>query len=346
MDARAHERRRQGLHGLVKPPIAASVAFSLLCGIAGGLTRAGTVAGDAAWLGNAAVFHAAVMMAGFFGTVIGIERAVASKRGIAFLAPVASSAGTIALIMGAQAVATALLLTASLVFVSVNVVLAMHERAAHTVLLAAAAGSLLIGNAVFASGAGSPIAWWFGFLVVTIAAERLEMTRLMPPRLAAKAMLMAVMIALASGAAFSPALFGAALLALALWLATFDIARRTIRAAGLPRYMAVCLLTGYAWLAIGGIGWMTGWRDAALHAVGLGFVMSMVMAHAPVILPAVAGIAVRFTPAFYLPLAVLHASLGWRLGGNLAAGALANALGIGLFVIAVAMSARQRKSRP
>lgn len=107
---------------------------------------------------------------------------------------------------------------------------------------------------------------------------------------------------------------GAALLALALWLACFDIARRTLRAPGLRRYMAVCLLARYAWLAVGGAAWAAmaqgaPARDAAFHALGLGFAMSMVMAHAPVILPALARVKVEFGGAFYLPLGLLHASL-------------------------------------
>jgi hypothetical protein len=43
-----------------------------------------------------------------------------------------------------------------------------------------------------------------------------------------------------------------------------------MRAAGLSRYMAVCLLLGYAWLAIAGLAWMATaaglpLRDTALH---------------------------------------------------------------------------------
>ena len=46
--------------------------------------------------------------------------------------------------------------------------------------------------------------------------------------------------------------FGAALLALALWLLRQDIARRTVKDTGLTRFIAVCLLSGYAWLALAG----------------------------------------------------------------------------------------------
>jgi len=51
-------------------------------------------------------------------------------------------------------------------------------------------------------------------------------------------------------------------------------------------------------------------------AVGLGFVFSMIFAHGPVILPAIARVRVRFTNAFYLPLALLHLSLILRLAAG------------------------------
>lgn len=350
MDARTHEQPREVLHGLVKLPgklpLFAAVVASLVCGIAGGLVRAGVVAAQHEWLAQAAVSHAALMICGFFGTVIGIERATAAKRAVAWLAPIASALASISLIAGAQAIAAGLLVTASAVFVLVNGMLCWRERAPHTLLLACAAASWGVGNVLFAVGM-PPFAWWFGFLVVTIAAERLEMTRLMPRRPGAVAMLAAVMVAVVAGAAVSPVLFGGALIALASWLLAFDVARRTIRAPGLPRYMAVCLISGYVWLAVGGAAWALDIRDAALHALGLGFVVSMVMAHAPVILPAVAKVKMEFNRGFYAPLALLHTSLAWRLLASLGQGAAINAAAIALFAMTVAVAVlRKRKGRP
>jgi nitrite reductase (NO-forming) len=40
---------------------------------------------------------------------------------------------------------------------------------------------------------------------------------------------------------------GLGMLALALWLGRFDVARFTVRKAGLSRFIAMCLLAGYAW---------------------------------------------------------------------------------------------------
>jgi len=110
--------------------------------------------------------------------------------------------------------------------------------------------------------------------------------------------------------------------------------------------MAVCLLTGYVWLAIGGAAWIAtalGFplRDIALHALGLGFIFSMIMGHGPVILPAIARVKLEFGAFFYLPLVALHLSLAWRLGWGpfnahqRAGGAAFNGLAIALFAVTV-----------
>jgi hypothetical protein len=346
----------------------AVVALSLLSGVAGGLLRAGVaVPGTEGnlWPGRAALAHAALMMGGFLGTVIGIERAVAVKLRAAFAAPVASGLGGLCLLLGYAAAGAWLGMAAAVAFIGVNAVVVVRQPAAHTWLLLASAGAWLAGNLLFALGFGSGavLPWWFAFLVMTIAAERLEMTRLMRRRPAAQGLLQAVLAALLLGAALSAlvpvaggVLYGAALALLALWLGVFDIARRTVLARGLSRYMAICLLGGYAWLAVAGAAWAgtalgLPLRDAALHALGLGFIVSMVMGHAPVILPAVARVKLQFGAFFYVPLAALHASLVLRLGWGAfdaplrAAGAVLNAATLALFaatVLGAALAWRRR----
>jgi hypothetical protein len=147
---------------------------------------------------------------------------------------------------------------------------------------------------------------------------------------------------------WGPLLFAAGLLGLALWLIKQDLARRTVRGRGLTRFIAVCLLSGYAWLAVGSAvilaagGLMPGSPsyDAALHAIALGFVFSMVFGHAPIIFPAVLRVAVPYHPTFYAPLALLHATLALRLAGDAAgqlewvrAGGVGNALALVAFIL-------------
>lgn len=339
-------------------PLALVVPVALVAGIAGGLLRAGValpVTGD--WLGSAAVAHAFLMICVVLGTVVAIERAVAVGHSLGFVGPMLSAGAGIAQLAGAGRVAAALVAAASLAFVAVNVVIVRRQRAAHT-------GLLLLGAVCWAIGCVghavdvpvNELPWWFAFLVLTIAAERLEMTRLMRRRPGASVALFAVVAALLLGASGSGVLFGGALAALAVWLLRFDIARRTVRTQGLSRYMAVCLLLGYGWLLVAGLAWAGAscgwpWRDAALHGLGLGFVVGMVFGHAPVILPAVARVKLKFGWAWYVPLALLHGSLAVRLFGGpglLAAGTAGNALAIAAFaatVIGAALAFQHSPSR-
>lgn len=334
------------------------VAMLLLAGIAGGLLRAGVAVPlprDAAWPGQAVLGHAFLMVCGFLGSVIGIERAVAVRTRAAFVAPAAAALAGVLMLAGHGRAAAWLSVLAAIAFIGVNVVVVARQRAAHTLLLLVAALAWLVGNLLhaLAAHAAAVVPWWWVFLVLTIAAERLEMTRLMRRRPGAGVALAACLaLLLAGAAAFAVApvwgglLFGLALAGLAVWLASFDIARRTVAAPGLSRYMALCLLLGYLWLGVAGVAWMAtalgqGLRDLALHALGLGFVVSMVFGHAPVILPAVARVKLQFGGWFYLPLALLHGSLLLRLlaavadPALLAPAAIGNALAIGVFALTV-----------
>jgi hypothetical protein len=170
------------------------------------------------------------------------------------------------------------------------------------------------------------------FLVVTIAGERLEMSRMMrlptgAQRLFALALgvLVAGLVVMLSSYASGVHLAGVGMAGLGLWLARYDIARVTVRQKGLTRFIAVCLLSGYGWLTIGGViaaiygGIPAGpYYDAMLHSVLLGFVFGMVFGHAPIIFPAVLRLPVEYRPALYLPLVTLQVSLAGRIIGDLA----------------------------
>ena len=144
--------------------------------------------------------------------------------------------------------------------------------------------------------------WWLAFLVLTIAAERLELSRLLsPPRSSQLTFAIAVALIIAGAArgefAGDAAPFsGAGLLASTAWLVRHDIALRTIRLSAQPRFSAACLLAGYFWLGVAGLlllvippGTTVFSYDAAVHAITIGFVLSMIFGHAPIILPAVTG---------------------------------------------------------
>jgi hypothetical protein len=180
------------------------------------------------------------------------------------------------------------------------------------------------------------VPWWIAFFALTIGGERLELSRYLrrPPWAQGAFMLLAAAILVAP---LAPRLLGALLALLAAWLLAFDLARVTVRQRGLPRYIAVCLLSGYAWLAFGGLLLATATAyDAALHAIFVGFVFSMVFGHAPVILPAVLRVKLPYHPVLYAPLALLHLSLVVRVFVSPLAGAWGNAAAIALFIVTAA----------
>lgn len=332
--------------------------------VLGGLARLGLVTAGLPMAG----LHGPLLVAGVFGTVISLERAVALGKTWALAAPVSSAAGAVALLLGLPA-GPWLLVASGVIVVGVNVAIVHRQAAAFT-------GLMLLGSVVALTGTigwtlGRPVfavaPAWVAFFVLTIAAERLELSRLAPaPRWAAP-LLVGLSLALGGAACvevLSPArgqaVFGAALGLVGLWQARFDLARRTVRVVGLPRFTAVGVLGGAAWLALTGVGWVALERppggpraDALLHGVFAGYVVSMVFAHAPIILPAVARVTLPFHRVLYAPLFVLHAGLGLRVAGGLAGheglrrfGAVVTAVALPLFVAAVLLSRWSSTRRP
>jgi hypothetical protein len=285
--------------------------------------------------GIAPADHAALMVGGFLGTLIALERAVALRMPWTFLAPALSGLAGIGILLGFPRAMPALLfaLSGGLLVLGYLHVLRL-QPAPFTLAMSAGAAAWLLGT--LAWGVGLPAAtWvtgWAAFLVLTIVGERLELSRL--ARLPRTAWTLFAGTAAVHGLAVllssvEPVqglrLSGLACVAWALWLARYDVARRTVRTPGLPRFAAVALLLGYGWLLVAGFLWLTstgipaGLRyDAEMHALFLGFVFSMVFAHAPVIWPSVLGGEVRFSRRFSLHLALLHLSVLLRVLSDLA----------------------------
>ena len=316
-------------------PVLALGVVCLLAGLWGGLLLLGLSLPTLR--SSTAADHGPLMALGFLGTVISLERAVALRRPWGFLAPIAAGAGGLALLAGLPGVlGWSLLCVASVVFLIVYAVVMTIAPAFHVAVMAAGAVCWYVATVLWLGGWSIPrlVPWLAGFLVLTILGERLELARV---ALLTKASMRAFTTA---GAAFGAGLAmtavsgstatigvrlaGAGLIGLALWGAKYDVARRTVKIAGVTRFMAVCLLAGYAWLVSAGVVWLVAGDlgrsvatyDVALHAVFLGFVMSMIFGHAPVIVPAVLGVRLPFRPWFYAHLAVLHLALLVRLVGG------------------------------
>jgi len=285
---------------------------------------------------NLPILHGPLMINGFLGLVIGLERAVAlvARRTYwPYLSPLCLAVGCVVVFFSPQA--GALLITlGSFILVVVFGLIIHHQRTLFTLTMGGGALSWLIGNVLWLSGQPvySLVLWWMGFPLLTVIGERLELSRiqrLTPTSYRTFALMCLIFIAGALVSLFNldlgMRLAGLGELACALWLFRYDIARRTLRKPGMPQFIALCLLSGYAWLGISGLlnlgygaTYAGPYYDAALHSLFVGFVLSMIFGHALLILPAVLSLPIRFHPQLYVSLGLLHASLILRIVGDLA----------------------------
>lgn len=360
----------------IRFPLMALGMFALLAAMLGGLLRLG-------WdwpivPSTLSDVHGPLMISGFLGTLIGLERTVAMGKWWTSVGPLCTGVGALILIAGAPGVAGPALITlGSLVLVVTFVQLICGQPALFTITMGLGALAWLVGNSLWLSGwpIVSVVSWWAAFLVLTIAGERLELSRFLPLArrhrlsfLAAIGLFVAGLVA--AGVAFDIGvrMSGLGLVVLAIWLLRHDMARQSVKKTGLHRFVALSLLAGYVWLAVAGLlmlglggvavgshhdatlhalhehGVQDGY-DATLHAIFVGFVFSMIIGHAPIIFPSVLGIALPFRPAFYSHLALLHLSLVLRVVGDLTAwwsgrlgGGLLNVVAVLLFLGNMAMS--------
>jgi len=309
-------------------PLLALGFVSLVLGIAGGLARLSAF--DVP--GTAIALHGPLMVSAFFGTVISLERAVAVDRLWAYAAPLAAGLGGVWLLLDFPMLGFVSMVFAAAVFVACGIVVMRRQPSLETATLLAGAAAWLAGNVMLFEG-GAAVPWWIAFFALTIGGERLELSRYLK-RAPWVRRAFAVLVGLLVLSPMAPWALGVVLVLLAAWLVGFDLARFTIRQQRLPRYVAACLLAGYFWLALGGLGFLFEANlDAALHAFFIGFVFSMVFGHAPVILPAVLRVRFPYHPVLYLPLALLHASLAVRVLVSTPLGAWGNAAAIVLFIL-------------
>lgn len=306
--------------------------LALLTGMDAGLTLAGLPA--PVGTERLATLHGPLMVLGFLGTVIALERAVALRAAWALLAPAFTGAGALALVLLPSPLLGRLLLTQGLLTLAL-VYLALWRRTRDLSVSVQALGAVLAASAALLLtrvDIATLLPLLLGFVVLTIGAERVELARLAMPRRADRhlalfaaplALLAVTAPALAgtpTGYAVLPRLLGLALLALTLWLVRHDVARRLVARQGLPRFAAAAMLAGYAWLALAALtlvlyGHPTGSAyDVVVHATFVGFALSMVLAHAPVILPAVLRIRLPYRRAMWLPLVLLHTTVAARVG--------------------------------
>jgi hypothetical protein len=336
------------------------VAIALLGGLGSGLARLGWQMDSLSQ--NWILVHGPLMIGGFLGTLICIERAVAlaSRYPWSIVVPLINAAGAVVLLLTHDATVARFLLTVGSLGLLVLFGLMLHLHLSRDmVIMASGAVFWFVGNALWFTGQPiyQVVHLWTAFLILTIVGERLELSRVRRLTSTSESLLTVSVGVYLAGVMLTLfyldlgiRLLGVGAVLMAVWLLHYDIARRTIYRQGLVRYIAVCLLIGYVWLGVGGV--IGIWKGALyagldyaamLHAFLLGFVFSMIFGHAPIIFPAITNLHINYTPLFYGHIVLLHSALAYRTYGSLALdstaqrwGGLLNVAAILLFMVSTA----------
>ncbi|SFT70710.1 hypothetical protein SAMN04489724_1719 [Algoriphagus locisalis] len=312
-------------HWLNKAPFFVLVLFCLISGISTGWFRLGyDVPVSKIYLN-----HGAIMTGSFLGTVILIERIVTFQKNWLFVFPAINAFSILFFYLGWGQFALYCLVVGALGLVYVFYLINLKQSdLAHQVMWIGAA-MWLIGNVhllIFQMYANS-ILWWMGFLLLTIVGERLELTRFLPLSRLIRSFLVLFLVLFVISYMLpfhfgGQWLTGISLCLTALWLLLFDMIRKSVKKPGIHRFTAVTLGCGYVWLVVSGLCYLMDamWGvsyDALIHTFFLGFVFSMIFAHAPIILPGVLGQASKpYHSILYIWVGIFQLSLVVRILGD------------------------------
>jgi len=304
-------------------PFMLAAVFNLIAGIWAGLIRM-------EWdlpLTPVAVHHGAIMVGGFLTTLIALEKAIPLKQKLAFVVPVISAFSLIMVVPGYFHVGHYFLLAGSVgLFIIHAYYLYLHPRDLSIMLMMVGAGCLITGNAMLIHKQFYPAAFplWTGFLLFTITAERIELSRFLPVSSRMKNLLLSFMALFLSGIIIpfhgvGKYLSATAMICIAVWMLRHDIMRIGLKKKGLTRFSSVALLIANSWLIINGV-LLIVMPDSAysydilVHSFFIGYAFAMIFAHGPIILPGVLGITSKpFHPVLYAWLFLVQGSLLLRL---------------------------------
>jgi len=304
-------------------PFMLFAVINLIAGIWAGLIRLGWEIPVTA----VAVHHGAIMIGGFLSTLIALEKAIPLKKNIALIVPVVSALSLMMAVPGYYHMGMYFLIAGSVgLFIIQGYYAKLYPRDLSIKLMLVGAGCLIVGNVMLMRTQFYPASfpWWMGFLLFTITAERIELSKFLPVSANAKYLLVSFLGFFLLGLLLpfhhaGKYISAVAMMGIAFWMLKHDVMRIGLKKKGLTRFSSVALLIANGWLIINGI-LLVVISDAAysydilVHSFFIGYTFAMIFAHGPIILPGVLGITGKpFHGVLYAWLFLVQGSLLWRL---------------------------------
>ncbi len=297
--------------------------INLIIGMVAGLIRIG-------WgipINEIAIHHGALMVGGFLGTLILLEKVIPLKNKVFLILPLLNALGLLMIIPGLFNLGLLFLMAGSISLLSVFVYYILQQP--HEIsnkIMATGALCQIIGHLMLFSKHFYPAAfpWWMGFILFVIVGERVELSKFLPVTQMAKKLLVVLFIIFLLGLTLpfhgiGKFLSGLSLVGISLWLLRHDVISIGLKKKGMTHFSAFALLAGCVALMLTGIFLISlpdipFAYDAIIHTFFIGFAFSMIFAHGPIILPGVLGLIVKpYHPILYIPLCASLISLVVRL---------------------------------
>ncbi len=275
-------------------------------------------------------FHGVLMVGGFLGSLICFERAIVVKKSWAYLAPILSGLSVFAFILNQASVGYLLQIAASMVLVITHIALANPTKGYDMLLPLIGAMCWLAGNVLLYQTQFYPTVfpWWIAFVLFTIVGESLELSSFLQVSRKYKFLLYAFSLIILVGFmlpfhGIGQSVVAYGIIMMALWLLRFDMARVLLKQRGQDLYTGITLTLGYLWLLASAVFMIfvnngAFALDALLHSFFLGFTISMLFAHGPLIFPTLLGkTGQRFHGLLWIWLSIFQLSVVTRITADL-----------------------------
>ncbi|MEQ8684284.1 MAG: hypothetical protein RIE86_03285 [Imperialibacter sp.] len=304
-----------------KLPFFALALVGLLSGVWAGLIRIGFDLPPV----DLATLHGPLMVGGFVGTLIGVERSILSSNGKWWLIPALSGAAIIAWLAGFHQVAPYFLIAASALLVLLQAILLLSSSPTWVTFVQFCGAICFAGGNIrllFNPLMPAIVPFWMGFVLCFILATRLSenpaknvlMGSLIKVGLVV--FLVSLIVPFHLGGYY---LTGGGLVAIALGMIYIEVQTDQGIGWSYEKYSFTAIMLGWFWLLTSGIGIML-WKehiygyDATTHSFFVGFLFSMVFIHALAKASYLAGLSKPpFHPVLFTWLILLSVSLLLRV---------------------------------
>ncbi|GAB4448371.1 MAG: hypothetical protein OHK0036_03760 [Bacteroidia bacterium] len=276
---------------------------SLMVGLITGVSRTGY------WnlLTYLSPYHFLLMTGSFFGTLITLERAVTLHKKLLHSIPFINGLSLIFFLFKYIDEGIIFLMLGGCIMIMMYLYFYFQHKNFENVLFIISALAYFIGFCYYyiERNLVPTIRWIEIFFLLTIVAERLELSRFLNVSKFKKQMLLLfILFSLLSSFTINHLtniLFGISILCISIWLILYDVAKINIRKNEPHKFRGWALMLGYYWLFIHGLTFILDFinYDLQIHSFFLGFIMNMIFAHITIILPAIFKITYQINHKIY-----------------------------------------------